>query len=940
MFRHLLPCAALLAAMYTPAAGAAATFNFQPKVSFENLSASSGVGRFLARTGRYSIMVDSRGLQFRKAGGDAAVRLRFSGANPNAEATPGPIAEGRTNYYQGNDPTKWRTGIPLFQSVSFHGIYPGINIYYHTALGSPAGEAIEYDLHIAPMADPARIRLQFDGPREIRLGAGGSLITSGGQLLQHAPVAFQVVSGQRRLIPVRLVAQGKGRFSFSVGAYDRRLPLVIDPILVYSTYFGGAGSDVGYGLDVDAQGNVYVSGYADSASPNFPVKPSSNHPHGAGDIFMAKFDPAGNLLVSTLIGGSGYEAAYSLSLDSSGNILLTGATDSSNFPTYPNGVFQTQGPPPPGNHYYYYEDAFAVKLDPNGNFIASTLLGGRTPVNSNCSLLGAGYGIASDAAGNVYVTGETCATDFPLQAPLVTTISGADECFVTALDPSLKTAIYSTYLNDSTFSYCNAIAVDTAGAAYVTGGVLDSGHATPGAAQTRFGGGVNYGDAFVAKIAPSGKSLAYYTYLGGSLDDAGNAITVDSGGNAYVTGWTQSADFPLQHPAQAVYGGGASGAELPDGYAGGDAFVAALNPAGSALTFSTYAGGPGLEASSAIALDPSGKVYIAGATTSTALPFIGSTALQPAFGGVEDAFLCSLTPDGTIFDYGTFLGGSKLDGAFRITVGRTGNIYLAGTTQSANFPSATAFQSSLKGASNAFVTVLGTPNAAAPVINAVTNGASFARAPAVSPGTLATIFGTTLVPDATYASTKMLPVILGGLSVKINGIAAPLLFVNSTQVNFQIPYEIAPGPAEAVLEQGGVASASFPFNVSATAPGIFLAGSQASAQNYPSNAANGPNAPIAAGGVVTVYLTGIGPVSSPVTTGLPTPASPLFNATSGSSATVNNVDAPILFLGLTSGFTGLAQANIKIPASLKPGSYPLIITVGGQASNGPTISVK
>jgi len=249
--------------------------------------------------------------------------------------------------------------------------------------------------------------------------------------------------------------------------------------------------------------------------------------------------------------------------------------------------------------------------------------------------------------------------------------------------------VYSSYLGGVDFDFCNGIAVDSSGNAYLTGASTSSGLATVGAFQTQFGGGVNYGDAFVAKIKSGGTGIAYYTYVGGSGDDAADQIAIDSAGNAYIAGWTQSStDFPLKNPLQSTYGGGAPGSTLTAcGCAGGDAFITEINPTGTALVYSTYFGGTGLDVANGIAVDSAGNAYVAGVTTSAKLE-VTAGALESKLPGQQDGFVLEIAPQGTSLEYSSYLGGSNNDAAWKIAATNGGNIYVTGTTQSSNFPTA------------------------------------------------------------------------------------------------------------------------------------------------------------------------------------------------------------------------------------------------------------
>lgn len=904
-----------------------------PPLRFEPLPSQNGTKSFVVRERGFSALVSAGGVHLarRRSAGDLGIQI--AGANPAARPEPGTALPGEIRYYIGNDPSKWRSGIRASDSVTYRGVYTGIDVMYHAS-----GQQLEYDFRLVPGADAGAIHLVFTGAGRVHLAPDGSVAATSGHILQRKPVAYQEIGGVRRPIAARAALAGTNRIAFVLGRYDHRRAVVIDPVLVYSTYLGGGDyDDANAAVQVDAAGNAYVAGW--TVSTDFPVLPAaSNVNHGgADDIFVSKFDPSGKLIFSSYFGGSGEDEAYAMAFDPSGNVLITGETESTNFPIYPSNAFQGIGKNN-GD-----DTAFALKIDPNGKILASTFLGGSLQIPAGCSDLNEGYGIASDGAGNVYVTGETCATDFPLQSPIISSIQssiqGSRTCFVTELNPSLTAAVYSTYLGGSQTDSCSGIAVDSAGNAYVTGGTTSGGLATAGAFQTSYGGGSAvgdelYGDAFIAKIKPAGAGLAYYTYLGGSVADEASGIAIDAAGDVYVAGWTQSRNFPVHNAFQAAFGGGQG--ELPSGDPAGDVFVAELDPSGGKLVYSSYFGSAALERAERVAVDSSGRLYVAGATNSKNL-IATAGAVQSVFGGMQDAFLLTVAPAGTSVEYFSYLGGSGIDLAHGVAVSSSGNVYIAGQTQSSDFPLAQPFQKTLGGVQDAFVAMIGSPVTSGLEVNSVTNGASFG--PAVAAGSLATIFAKTLVTNPTYASGNTLPGTLANVSVQVNGITAPLLYVDSKQINFQLPSGLQAGQAQVVVTSGSVSSASFPFTIGQAAPGIFVYGTnRAVAQNYPSYSLNTAANPVPAGGTVIVYLTGQGPVNNPVGDGVKAPGAPLSTATLPYSATVGGVNAPVTFLGLSPGFVGLSQADITIP-QLSPGDYPLVVTIGGVASNSPVLSV-
>ena len=396
------------------------------------------------------------------------------------------------------------------------------------------------------------------------------------------------------------VINGRNEVGFKVGDYDASLPLVIDPVLVFSTYLGGSGDDTGNSIAVDSSGNVYVTGT--TLSSNFPTQnPKQFSYAGNSDAFIAKLNAAGTALVySTYIGGSLQDTGDCITVDSVGNAYVAGKSVSTDFPTTPGALAPTYR----GGDF----DGFVLKLNAQGNaLIYSTYLGG----SANDSAVG----LAIDASGNTYVTGGTKSADFPATpTAYLSSSSGNTDAYLTKLNSTGSALLYSTYFGGSDTDRGSSVAVDSVGNAYITGFTASLDFPLENAFQSNTGGSF---DAFVAKINPAASgaaSLIYSSYLGGSADDRGFGLALDLSGNAYVTGQTASNNFPVLNPQQATFGGLF------------DAFYAEISPAGAKLNAS-YLGGSGDDRATAIALNSSGNVYLTGYTTSTNFPI--SNATQP-----------------------------------------------------------------------------------------------------------------------------------------------------------------------------------------------------------------------------------------------------------------------------------------------------------------------
>ena len=609
----------------------------------------------------------------------AVIRIKLEGAAQSRRVAGLEKLPGVSNYFIGNDPKKWHTDVPHYGRIEYQGVYPGIDLVWY---GNQ--RQLEYDFVVAPGADPNQIQVAYEGVESVGVEAGGKLVlrTALGEVWQQAPRVYQEIGGRRVEVAARYALAARNRVRFQLAKYDRKRELRIDPlVLVYSTYLGGSSNDEGYGIAVDGMGSAYVTGA--TLSTNFPTQsPYQTAYQGVQFLtFVTKLTPAGNALVySTYVGGSNNDFGSGIAVDGAGSAYVTGYTGSNDFPTQSPYQAEHQG----GDY-----DAFVTKLTPAGNALAySTYLGGNGRDE--------GHGIAVDTAGSAYVTGETQSTNFPTQSPYQATNQRGSDAFVTKLTPAGKALSYSTYLGGSGDDYAYGIAVDAAGSAYVTGetqsanfptqspyqatfqqGIRDAfvtkltpagtalvystylggsgpdagyGIAVDGAGSayvTGYTGSTNFPtrspylathggieDAFVTKLTPAGNALIYSTYLGGMSHDWGCGIAVDGAGSAYVTGYTASPDFPTQSPYQATYGGSE------------DAFATKLTPAGNALVYSTYLGGSGEDWGEGIAVDGAGSAYVTGSTQSTNFPT--QSPYQGTNQGYDDAFVTKLQLPATL----------------------------------------------------------------------------------------------------------------------------------------------------------------------------------------------------------------------------------------------------------------------------------------------------
>jgi len=613
-----------------------------------------------------------------------ALSLRFLDANSRVTVEGHREDAEKIHYLLGNDPAKWRTELPAYRDVVYRELWPGIDLIFYGENGR-----LKYDFVLEPGAQADDIRLAYRGADGLFLDEEGNLLidTAFGVLTEEHPVSYQEIDGQRVTVDCRFVLKrhenGEQAFGLAVGTgYNPAYRLVIDPVLLYSTFLGGGDGDIGNSIAVDAAGNAYVTGSTESF--DFPVTPGVFQPTFGNlqDAFVTKLNAAGSALVySTYLGGSGGDRGNGIAVDAAGNAYVTGITFSDNFPVTP-GAFRTTRT---GT-----SDAFVTKLNADGSaLVYSTYLGGSAD--------DLGKGVKVDAADNAYVVGDTFSADFPVTpGAFQSTFGGVTDVFVTKLNAAGSALVYSTYLGGTGDDESGGIAIDETGNAFATGfTVSDDFPVTPGAFRTARVGAF---DAFVTKLSAAGSALIYSTYLGGTSGDFAVGIAVDLSGNAYVTGNTTSSDFPTTPDAFQLMLKGLV-----------DAFVTKVNTTGTALVYSTYLGGSESDQGNAIAVDSTGNAYVTGDTQSADFPTTPGV-LQRKFGGGRDAFVTIVNTVGDALVFSTYLGGSFSDQGNGIAVDSSFNAYVTGNTDSVNFPTAPgAFRTAIAGSSDAFVTKFGTP---------------------------------------------------------------------------------------------------------------------------------------------------------------------------------------------------------------------------------------
>jgi hypothetical protein len=626
--------------------------------AFEEDKQPGSASRYRWRNGNIRANLDVEGgITFHLPNGHE-LGITFPGAKPGVEPL-GESASYPVSYYLASAQS-WQSGM-RWERVRYRQIYPGIDLVLLTN-----GGQLEYNLEIRPGADPSRIRIRYHGAA-VQLNKKGDLVIRIGQeeMLQRRAFAFQ--DDFHRTIECAYHLE-HGDITLRLGRYDPRRTLTIDPVLNFSTYLGGPYYDAIYALAADSAGNVYLTGETSSGS----LSGGSTQPaRSSRDAWVAKLNSSGSqLLYLVYLGGSGNDSGRRIAVDSSGNAYVTGMTASADFPTT-SGAYST--------HSSGLQEAFVSKVGPTGQLQYSTYLGGGSD---------AGFAIAVDNTGAVYVAGQTASVAFPVTAGTIqaTNQGGFSDCFVSKLNAAGASLLYSTYLGGSAMDLCTGIAIDVSGDAYVTGTTYSSNFPTALPMQSSLLGSAN---AFVAEVNPTGSGLLYSTYLGGSGTDNGNAIAVDSSGAAYVAGSTSSVDFPTTAAAtqtvlQGLY----------------NAFVSKLAPDGSGLSYSTYIGGSGVDNATAIAVDSSGQAVAGGYTTSPNFPV--SNAIQTAFQGGFDAFATVLSATGSSLVFSSYFGGTGDDRGFAVAALPGDNLALGGMTASTNFLTTSALQSSIDGGYDGF----------------------------------------------------------------------------------------------------------------------------------------------------------------------------------------------------------------------------------------------
>lgn len=628
-----------------------APLRFQP-------AAEGARAPFIARGLRFQYEFSPDQVVLHSAG--KAVQLQFAGASAEARMDPQEKLLCKTNFYVGNDRSKWRTAVPNYGRLAVHGLYPGIDLLYY---GKP-GE-LEYDLSLSPGANPDQIRLRLEGSHA-KLDRRGNLVS---ELIQKKPVAYQIgADGKRISITSRYRRNSDGTYGFMLGSYDPARELIIDPVITFATYIAGSESDIAYAIGHGNNGLLYIGGQ--TASTDLPPAGTPDQPTltGGYDLFLSVINPAVSAFYyESYYGGTDDETFGGMSVGPKGDVYITGATSSQDLPTTANAYLTTLQTTSSTTN------AFVVWFDGFQTMQYSSYLGGTgTDV---------GRAVAADSHGVLWVTGSTDSSDFPQVNPMQI-YGGQQDMFVSGLDPSQSgtaSLVFSSYLGGTGWDIGRGIAVASDGTLWVAGGTASVdinvvGNCVECSLQGQ-------GNGYLAHLNPSlgANALIFATYLGGSNLDEAKDVVIDPAGRIIVSGYTESTNFPVTSNAfQQQLGGNTN------------VFISIFDfslPATSRTSqfvYSTYFGGNDIDVAFDMKQDGNGNLYLSGYTLSSNLPTT-TNALQPAYDGSMDCFglkmvLPSKTGTGAGINYLTYLGSDGLQIAYGVDFDTSGNMYMAGST--------------------------------------------------------------------------------------------------------------------------------------------------------------------------------------------------------------------------------------------------------------------
>jgi uncharacterized protein (TIGR03437 family) len=896
-----------------------------PQVRY--LSRGRGFALFLTRDEAVLSLQDGRRNQVRDGeAAESVLRMKLRGRHRGGELRGEQQQSGISHYFLGNDPAGWRRSVPHYARVRQSAVYPGIDLLYYGARGS-----LEFDFLIAPGADPAGIELEFSGQKSLAIDQAGDLVLDvGGRGLRYEkPRIYQEEHGRQQVIPGRYERRGPNRVAFELAAnYDRTRPLVIDPVLDYSTFLGDTDDEQGLSIVVDSAGNAYVAGTTQSSQ--FPTTEGSAQPRFGGpedDVFVAKLNPVGtDLVFSTFLGANNDDRGRGVAVGSDGSVYVVGETESNEFPVT-DGAWQKEF----GRG---ERDAFAAKISADGSRLVYSTFIGRDDQDWATD-------VGVDGQGQAHVIGGTKSSTFPTTATsLQPQFGGSTDAFLVKLKADGSGPVFSTFLGGGSDDEALALVVDPFGTIYGTG-YTKSGdfRTTAGAFQPEKDSDE---DAFVVKILGTGASFVYSSFLGGNGADFGNAIAADGTGNAYVTGFTHSNDLFRTPPVfQNEYNGA------------GDAFVVKIveNPR-LQIQRMTYLGTDEEDTGNGIVVWDDGSVTVAGHTKSANFP-VTENAIQNEIGGGDgDAFVTTLDPlfRGPLV-FSTFLGGEDRDEARDIARDASGHLYITGVTRSRDFPvTAGSFQGAKSDGDDVFLLKI----SETVTVTSVSAASFDANAP-VAANSIASAFGSDLAPGTEQAATRPLPAELLGVRVNVIDSAstsrsAALFFVSPQQINFLIPEGSADGNASVEVVRDGETIGRGTVAIRTVAPALF--------------AINAAGQGVAAG-LVTVqrsdgsrstqtifnpnqFPPNIQPIPVDIGSSADQAVLLLFGTGIRGAGGAGNVSVSIgdslqqvLYAGDQMQFAGLDQINVLLsPALAGRGLLNVRLTAGGLTSNTVTIQIQ
>jgi|GEM_PF-6966672 len=607
----------------------------------------------------------------------------FVGANQNGIVTGDEKLPHYNHYFIGKNPENWYTNVPNFKTLWYHNIYPNIDLKFYSV-----ERALKYDFIVHPGGNIKNIIIKYENINTLAITPSGDLEirTKFGCFYEQAPYIYQQINGILRTIKGHYRLLNQNTFGFTIeGTYDESFPIIIDPKLDYSTYLGDTYDDKGLSIAVDTNNNAYITGFTNSL--NFPTTDGAydNTPNGGGDVFIAKLSASiggvSSLLYSTYLGGSYFDSGEGIAVDNIGNAYITGYTVSPDFPM--NNSFDNS---PNGN-----DDVFVAKISSLGStLLYSTYLGGSNQDN--------GASIAVDEESNVYVTGYTESSLFPTLNSYDDSYNGGGDVFIAKLSPSVggvNSLIYSTYLGGTGYETGECIVVDDEHNGYIVGFTESPNFPTLNPYDNSLNGS---DDVCVVKLSSAGNTLLYSTYLGGSAVDIGSGIAIDSDNKVYITGYTESIDFPTVNPYDDSYN------------LGGDAFIAQLSPSTggvNSLLYSTYLGHTNYDSGESIAVDHNHCAYVTGFTESEYFPMV--FPCNGTYQGNGDVFIAKISPNlsgVSTLAYSTFLGGNDADVSEGIALDNSTNIYIIGYTISNDFPRMHPYDGSYNGGFDVFLSYI------------------------------------------------------------------------------------------------------------------------------------------------------------------------------------------------------------------------------------------